>query len=144
MMTIAQLRTELTVTRTAVYTANVGAKNYQALADQMNASGGGVGGVTVFIPDIRAGDILKCLVWAEVAAATAAQWETLSTMLIPGTIDATNANINAMFNGLFTGAVVTKQNWLTASKITSPCRAEELWGARSRVSAQDVAYALTA
>jgi hypothetical protein len=77
---------------------------------------------------------------SEVTAWTAQQWTALTALLIPGTVDATNARIRALFQQLLPAGSLA--NATAASQVTAPTRAEELWGAGVTVSISDVSRAL--
>lgn len=140
--TSAQLATELTNDPKALGYAATVHSSYAALAAKVNATYAGVG--MVLRNDLTAREILACLTWAEVATFTAAQWAAFQAFLIPGSIDASNTNISAMFLGLFPNASfpVTRAALIAVGKKVAPSRAEELWGYNTRVTDQDIALAL--
>lgn len=147
--TKAQLQAEITNDPKGLgYAALKASNSYVALAAKLNATYGGV--ATVFRNDLQAREILGCLVASEVLAPaakalTATQWTAFSTFLIPGTIDASNGNISALFLALFTNAdyPLTRAALIAIGKRVAPTRAEELWGYGTAVSEQDVANAIT-
>jgi hypothetical protein len=136
--TSAQLATEINATRPATYATAKAAGDDTGIAALVN--GAGAGGVTVWKPRVSAADILGSLVASEVTAWTAVQWTALTALLIPGTVDATNARIRALFQALLPATSLT--NATAVSQVTAPTRAEELWGAGVTVSGTDVARAL--
>jgi hypothetical protein len=136
--TTAQLTTEINITRPGTYAAAKAAGDDNAIAALVN--GGGAGGITVWKPRISAADILGSLVASEVTAWTAKEWTALTALLIPGTVDATNARIRSLFQALLPAASLA--NATAVSQVAVPTRAEELWGAGVTVSGADVARAL--
>lgn len=140
--TKAQLQTEINGDPKALgYAALKAAPNaYVTLRDKLNATYGGVG--VVWRTDLSAREVLCCIAWADISAFTAAQSILLSLLLIPGSIDASNSNVQAQFAGLFGPATATRAALLLAGKKANPSRAEELWGYNAVVSEQDVANAI--
>jgi hypothetical protein len=141
--THAQLKTEITTDPKALGYApfrNPANPNYVAIENLLNATYAGVG--VVFRPNIPSRELLSQLVWADVSAFTAAQWEALSVMLIPMFVDGTQANVRAFFAGLFAGKATTLANLSAIAQVVGPTRAEELWGQGTSVSQQDVADAI--
>lgn len=136
--TLAQLATEINTTRPTVYATAKAAGDDTGIAQVLNTTYAGVG--TVWKSRVPAADILGALVAAEVTAWTAVQWTALTALLIPGTVDATNARIRALFNALL--PTTSLANATAVSQVTNPTRAEELWGAGTTVSIADVSRAL--
>lgn len=139
MFTATQLAAEInTDPKSLGYAALKGAGGDQGIADKLNATYVGV--ATVYRADVKAGEILASLVASEVSAWTAVQWTALTALLIPGTVDASNARIRALFAALLPANSLA--NATAVATVTTPSRAQELWGANTTISATDVARAL--
>lgn len=110
----------------------------QGIANKLNANYPGV--ATVYRADVKSGEILGSLLASEVGAWTAVQWTALTALLIPGTVDASNARIRALFSALLPAGSLA--NATAVASVVLPSRAAELWGANTVVSATDVARAL--
>jgi hypothetical protein len=83
------------------------------------------------------------------AALNAAEYDTLSTNKLlqfltmlagPGTIDATNANVRAIFSDIFAGKTTTLANFVLAAQ-RAGSRAEALWGTGFAIPSAEVAAA---
>lgn len=109
------------------------------IAQLLNSTYGAVG--TVWRTDLSAREILACLVEAEVSTLNATQWTRVLTLLMPGTIDASQQRIRDQFAGIFATKTATIANLLAVAKRATPSRAEELWGAGTTISDRDVAAA---
>lgn len=109
------------------------------IAQLLNSTYGAVG--TVWRTDLSAREILACLVEAEVSTLNATQWTRVLTLLMPGTIDASQQRIRDQFAGIFATKTATIANLLAVAKRVTPSRAEELWGAGTTISDRDVAAA---
>jgi hypothetical protein len=138
--TSAQLALEINTTRVGVYAPAKAAGDDAGIVALVN--GQGIGGVTVWRSDLRAAEILGCLVEAEVSGGSAVQWARIQTLLMPGTIDATQPRIRQQFAGIFAAAPTTLANLTATAQKANPTRAEELWGAGVSVSISDVSRAL--
>jgi hypothetical protein len=139
--TPAQLAAELnTDPKTLGYAALIAAKDRIGLAAKINSTYAAVG--TVWRTDLRAAEILAALVETEITALTTNGWLQLQTLLIPGTVDASQVTIRNQFNGLLGAFATTIANLLAVAKKANPSRAEELWGYAVRVTEQDVAGAI--
>jgi hypothetical protein len=139
--TLAQLAAEITNDPKALgYAAPVAAGSLSGLAALINGTYPGVG--TVWRTDVAAAELLGGIVWAEVSGFTAAQWEAVEVMLVPLTVDASNANVRAFFAGVFAGKTATIANLTAIAQRANPSRAEELWGYGTVVSTTDIAHAL--
>lgn len=97
---------------------------------------------TVWKSNVRAADLLACIVWGEVSAFAATKIAWVQALLSTDFVDATNANIRGMFAGIFAGTATTLSAMTALSKVTAPTRAEELWGAGFTVDSSMVAAAL--
>jgi hypothetical protein len=141
MLSIAALHDELTVdVKQLGYAADIALGSDSGVAARINATYPAVG--VVFRPAMRAADILACVVAAEAGALDLLHVTWLAVLLSPGTIDATLPAIRALFSTLFAAAPQTLAALTAAVKVTSPTRAEELFGAGVVVTALDVAHAL--
>lgn len=109
------------------------------IAQLLNTTYATVG--TVWRTDLSAGEVLACLVESEVSPLNATQWTRVLTLLMPGTIDASQQRIRDQFAGIFVTKAVTIANLLAVAKRPAPTRAEELWGAGTTISDRDVAAA---
>ena len=138
--TSAQLATEITTDPKSLGYGASATSSYAAIAAKLNATYAGVG--IVWRTDLSASEIVGCLVWSDLSAATVTQWTALQTLLIPAKIDASNANVRALFAGLFASAATTLANLTAAAKKASPSRAEELWGYGTVISDNDIGHAL--
>jgi hypothetical protein len=120
------------------------AGNYLGIVAKLNATYGTVG--TVYRRDVTAGEILGCLVWAEIAGAsfTTNSWLALHALLLPGVVDATQVRVRQMFAGIFPQGTypLTFANLAAIAQRTAPSRAEELFEPGFRVTEQQVADAI--
>lgn len=141
MYTFAQLASEINTDPKAFnYATPKNAGDDGAVAAIFNATYAGVG--IVWRTNLTAKDILSAIVWSEVSGFTNAQVGWLNALLVPLTIDASKATIRAMFGGLFASTATTLANLTAIAKVPSPTRGEELFGAGTLISAQDIAHAL--
>jgi hypothetical protein len=97
---------------------------------------------TVWRTSVPVAELLACIVWAEVSAFSAAKAALAQWMFATGAVDASSANVRGFFAGAFSGATQTIANMTATAKVSTPTRAEELWGAGTIISKDDVAKAL--
>jgi hypothetical protein len=120
--------------------------NDGAIAALLNGPSNTTPTPSVWFSNVSAKALFACIVWSEVAAFTAPKWEAINTLFTvaaaTGGVDATNPLVRSFFVGAFSGATDTIANMTAISKVASPTRAEELWGAGTSISATDVARAL--
>ena len=87
----------------------------------------GASNETVARTSISSNDVLKALVWSEVSGFNVTQISWINLYTYGVGIDASNANIKAMFQGIFAGCAATLAN-LAALALRSGSRGEKLWG----------------
>lgn len=138
--TSAQLASEINLDPKALgYAPHVTSGNDSAIASILNSTYAGV--AVVYRSNLLPQEVLKSLVWAELSTKTAVQIAIIQLLLAPNFIDAGQVTIRDIFVGIFpTGATINNLNAI--SKVVNPTRAEELWGAPTKITATEVAIAL--
>lgn len=135
---IAALHTELTTDPVSMgYATLLQKANDQAVADLLNSLTS-PGAASVFRTDVRAQEFLNCITTADFSALNQLNTSKLQMVLGPGVLDATNANLRAAVQALFTGATLTAMQ-AVCSRTGS--RAEVLWGTGIVVTAAQVGAA---
>lgn len=90
---------------------------------------------------IESYEIINATVPTEWAALSAAEKQRYQTVTGAGQVDCRNANVRATFQAMFGAGTTTRAN-LTALLTRQGSRAEQLFGAGTYVSAEDIAKAL--
>ena len=140
MFTAQELHDEITTDPKGLgYGALLAAGDDEGVATLLNSTYAGVG--IVYRPNLPAHEILGSLVAAEVAGWTQVKWVAFTALISTGTVDATNPNIRALFQQLVGAGTASLANMNNAAKVTSPTRAEELWGAGTIITSSDVGVA---
>lgn len=137
-ISLADLKTEITADPKALgYAPLLAAGSDSGVAALLNSTYAAVG--VVWRQALPASAILGSLVATEVVAWTQIQWLALTALISTGTVDASNANIRALFTTLLPPTSLA--NVSAAAKVVSPTRAAELWGEGAVVSIDQIAAA---
>jgi len=135
---IAALHTELTTDPVSMgYATLLQKANDQGVADLINSLTS-AGAASVFRNDMRSQEFLNCITTTDFAALTQLNTSKLTMVLGPGVLDATNANLRAAVQALFSGATLTAMQAIVSR---TGSRAEALWGTGTVITAQQVGAA---
>lgn len=125
--TTAALKSEFASDPAGVgYASALAAANDVQLAALINALTG-PGAANVFRNDIQPLEVINAILTADFTALTTNQILQIQLMFLGGVLDATNANVRANFNAIFSGKTTTLANLAAVAQRTGS-RAEALFG----------------